>query len=173
MVSPGTLWTIGHSTHPIEVFIEWVLAFRIECIVDIRAFPGSRRYPHFNKENLCQFLSAQSVMYQHLPSLGGRRKPLPDSPNHAWKNASFRGYADHMLSDEFKMGVGTLERLAKQSRVACMCAEAPWWRCHRALLSDHLKIKNWKVLHIMGRDKTTEHPFTSPARNVQGDLFYN
>jgi uncharacterized protein (DUF488 family) len=145
----------------------------IQLLVDIRSFPGSRRFPHFNKENLSLSLKARAVDYKHMVGLGGRRKPKQDSGNNAWRHPSFRGYADYMQTDEFQNNIETLETLAEGVRTAYMCSEAPWWKCHRALVSDYLKIRGWLVLHIMEKGKITEHPFTSPARPVQGKLFYN
>ena len=108
-----------------------------------------------------------------MPELGGRRKPRPDSVNTAWHNKAFMGYADYMETAEFKSAIESLEKIASKERLAYMCAEAVWWRCHRSLVSDYLKVHGWEVLHIMDIDKSTEHPYTSPARPVQGNLFYN
>lgn len=108
-----------------------------------------------------------------MAGLGGRRKPNPGSTNTAWRNVSFRGYADYMQTDEFRNNIDVLESLALNIRTAYMCSEAPWWKCHRALVSDYLKTHGWVVLHILGKGKVTEHPFTTVARPVQGNLFYN
>ena len=105
-------------------------------------------------------------------ALGGRRKPLPDSMNTSWRNSSFRGYADHMQSDEFKYGINEVQQIAEKKRVVYMCSEAMWWKCHRSLVSDYLKVKGWNVQHIRDVNKSSEHPYTSPAKPVQGDLFY-
>lgn len=145
----------------------------IKLLVDIRTYPGSRRYPHFNKELLSTSLPASGIEYKHLVGLGGRRKPRKDSPNVAWRHPSFRGYADYMLTEMFKDEIKVLEKLATHSRTAYMCSEAPWWKCHRALVSDFLKAHGWKVLHIMDKKKVAEHPYTSPARTMQGQLFYD
>ncbi|HYC86085.1 MAG TPA: DUF488 domain-containing protein [Chryseosolibacter sp.] len=147
--------------------------FSIKTLVDIRTYPGSRRYPHFNSEHFRRALAEKDIAYYHLPELGGRRKPLPDSPNTAWRNSSFRGYADHMQSDEFKKGIEVLQQLAMTSPTAYMCSESLWWKCHRALVSDYLKNAGWRVYHIQNIGKYQEHPFTSPARAVQGNLFYS
>jgi uncharacterized protein (DUF488 family) len=144
----------------------------INLLVDIRTFPGSRRYPHFNKELLAASLKQHEVDYLHMPSLGGRRKPTADSTNTSWRNASFRGYADYMKTPEFITAATQLENLATTRHVAYMCSEAMWWKCHRALVSDYLKVRGWTVLHIMDVNKVTEHPYTSPARTEQGELFY-
>ena len=118
-------------------------------------------------------MSANGIEYVHLPRLGGRRKANPDSKNTIWRNAAFRGYADYMESPEFKTAIVELENLAANKLTAYMCSEAVWWRCHRSMVSDYLKVRNWKVLHIMDMDKTQEHPFTEPARTLQGMLFYD
>jgi uncharacterized protein (DUF488 family) len=166
------IFTIGHSTRTIEEFIAILRSFDIQLLADIRRFPGSKKYPQFNSPSLAASLQQAGIEYIHMPELGGRRKPLADSHNTAWKNPSFRGYADYMETDSFKEGVEKLEGLAANKRVAYMCSEAVWWRCHRSLVSDYLKIRDWKVMHIMDVDKATEHPYTSPAKEVQGKLFY-
>ena len=168
-----TVWTIGHSTRSIREFLDLLESQLIQQLVDIRTFPGSRRYPHFNKESLSSTLQEVGIRYYHMVELGGRRKPLKDSVNAAWRHPSFRGYADYMQTEEFKQQILLLEERANKKRTAYMCSEAPWWKCHRALVSDYLKVRDWKVLHIMERGKITEHPFTSPARPVQGQLFYD
>jgi uncharacterized protein (DUF488 family) len=166
-----TIWTIGHSTHTIEMFVAMLKAYEIAVLADIRTFPGSRRYPHFNKEALAQSLEQSGISYIHMPGLGGRRKPKPDSQNTEWKNAGFRGYADYMETAEFKQATSVLEETALNQRTAYMCSEAVWWRCHRALVSDYLKLNGWKVMHIMSETKAEEHPFTTPTRAKQGKLF--
>lgn len=168
-----TIWTIGHSTRSLQDFLDMLVINNIELLADIRAFPGSRRFPHFNKDNFSVSLREYGIGYVHLPGLGGRRKPHENSPNIAWRHPAFRGYADYMQTDEFKMNVDTLGNLASKSKTAYMCSEAPWWKCHRALVSDYLKAHGWTVLHIMEKGKVTEHPYTSPAREVQGHLFYD
>jgi uncharacterized protein (DUF488 family) len=166
------IWTIGHSTRSIEEFITLLTSFGISRLVDIRTFPGSRRYPHFNKEALEKSLRNENIGYSHMAELGGRRKPQPDSVNTAWRHASFRGYADHMQTASFENAIHILEELASTSKLAYMCSEAVWWKCHRALVSDYLKTRGWEVAHIMDLEKSTAHPYTSPARPVQGKLFY-
>jgi uncharacterized protein (DUF488 family) len=167
------IWTIGHSNRTEESFMSILKLHRIETLVDIRSFPGSAKYPYFNKEFLSAILANAGIAYYHLPELGGRRKPRPDSVNTAWRNGSFRGYADHMQTEEFRKGITKLEQIASSSRTAYMCSEALWWRCHRALVSDDLKNKGWQVLHINDPAKMQEHPYTSAARPTQGTLFYN
>lgn len=168
-----TIWTIGHSTRSIEEFLAMLRSFDIKVLADVRTFPGSRRYPHFNKPSLGQELKNHDIAYQHFPELGGRRKPRPDSSNTAWRHVSFKGYADYMESDEFKQGIERLEKYGLENATAYMCSEAVWWRCHRALVSDYLKIRGWQVMHIMDSGKATEHPYTKPAKVVHGELFYN
>jgi uncharacterized protein (DUF488 family) len=168
----NSIWTIGHSTLPIEHFCTMLAAFEIASLVDVRTFPGSRRYPHFNKENLQASLSSAGINYTHMPELGGRRKAKPDSLNMAWRNESFRGYADYMEAPAFREGIDRLLELASQRRTAIMCAEAVWWRCHRSLISDYLKAQGVTVTHILGPGKSEEHPFTSAAQIVNGKLSY-
>jgi uncharacterized protein (DUF488 family) len=167
------IYTIGHSTHPLDEFMDMLFSFRIEMVADVRSFPGSGRYPHFNKELLSQSLQRVNIKYIHLPDLGGRRKPQADSHNVAWRHASFRGYADYMETPQFSKAIAQLEDLGVKYRTAYMCSEAVWWRCHRSLISDYLKLRDWKVIHIMGKEKGEEHPYTSPARVTQGKLFYD
>lgn len=165
------IWTIGHSTRTLEEFIALLNAFCIRHLVDIRTFPGSRRYPHFNKEILSKALQEEGIRYTHMVDLGGRRKPLPDSTNTVWRHASFRGYADYMETPPFTMAIEKLEAFAATEVVAYMCSEAVWWKCHRALVSDYLKAHGWTVCHIMDEGKSQEHPYTKPAREAQGKLF--
>jgi uncharacterized protein (DUF488 family) len=172
MENASSIWTVGHSTRSREDFNEIILAHEIEVLVDVRSFPGSRRYPHFNKPELSLQLGSIGLLYLHLPALGGRRRPSPNSKNTAWKNSSFRAYADHMESEEFREGIETLLELAQPKRTAVMCAEALWWRCHRSLIADFLKAKGVQVIHILDARKTESHPYTSAARIVHGQLSY-
>jgi uncharacterized protein (DUF488 family) len=167
------IYTIGHSTRTEEEFIAILRSFKIELLADIRSYPGSRKYPHFNKEHLQTVLPANEIIYRHFPELGGRRKVSKDSKNTAWKNDAFRGYADYMETEDFKNGIAGLEKLAAEYKLAYMCSEAVWWRCHRSMVSDYLKWKGWTVLHIMAENKSEEHPYTSPARIVNGELTYS
>jgi uncharacterized protein (DUF488 family) len=167
-----TVWTVGHSTRSGEEFAGILVAHGIEVLVDVRSFPGSRRYPQFNRAELAESLQQVGIEYKHEPRLGGRRTPRKDSHNTAWKNASFRAYADHMESEEFRKGVKDLLELAANARVAVMCAESLWWRCHRSLISDYLKAEGHTVIHILDQKKTEEHPFTAAARIVEGRLTY-
>ncbi len=169
---PRTLWTVGHSTHALAAFTGILRAHDIEAVADVRLLPGSRRFPHFNREALEQSLEKVGLVYQHFPELGGRRKARPDSPNTAWRNESFRGYADHMESAEFKKGIEALQDLAGRKRTAIMCAEAVWWQCHRAIISDWLKVNGIEVLHILSENKVEPHPYTSAAHIIDGRLSY-
>ena len=166
------IWTIGHSTHPLEEFVDWLHGHKIEVLVDIRRYPGSRKYPQFNKESLAESLPKNDICYYHFESLGGRRKAKPDSVNQVWRHPSFRGYADYMQTPEFAGVIEELKDLASQKRTVIMCSEAVWWSCHRSMVSDQLKADGWKVLHIMSPDKTTEHPYTKPAKIEEGKLIY-
>jgi uncharacterized protein (DUF488 family) len=168
-----SIWTIGHSTHTLDEFMVMLKSFQIDLVVDIRSFPGSRRYPYFNKESLAVSLPENKIEYIHLRELGGRRKTTVDSRNTGLRVASFRGYADYMETDKFNSAIKELECLADKKRVVFMCAEAVWWRCHRSLVSDYLKKQGWTVIHIMGVGKAQEHPYTSPARIVEDKLLYS
>jgi len=126
------IWTVGHSTRTIDEFVSLLKANEIKILADVRAWPGSKRYPQFNKDALAESLSAHGIRYEHFPELGGKRKSKPDSRNTAWRNASFRGYADYMETEEFQKGIERLRDVAAQAGpTAIMCAEAVWWRCHR------------------------------------------
>lgn len=167
------IWTIGHSTHTLDDFITMLKSFKIELVADIRSFPGSRRYPHFNKESLAVSLPENDIEYMHLKDLGGRRKTKTDSHNTGWRVAAFRGYADYMETNNFKNAIQELKLVADEKRVVFMCAESVWWRCHRSLVSDYLKHQGWTVIHIMNTGKGDEHPYTSPARIVENKLVYS
>ena len=172
MASKQTIWTVGHSTRSLEEFIAILDAFAIAVLADVRSFPGSRRYPHFNREALSVQLAQAGIDYIHLPELGGRRRARPDSENVAWRNASFRGYADYMETPDFRNGIDRLLEIASERRTAIMCSEAVWWRCHRSMISDYLKAKGVDVIHILAQGKSEAHPYTSAARIVNGELSY-
>jgi uncharacterized protein (DUF488 family) len=167
-----TIWTIGHSNRPFPDFLALLQEQKIDFLADVRRFPGSRRYPHFNQELLEKSLEQHKIRYMHFPELGGKRATRPDSHNTGWQNLSFRGYADHMETPEFQDGLSQLKQFAATNRTAIMCAEVLWWQCHRALISDILKAQGARVLHIMGPKKVEEHPFSSPARIINGKLAY-
>lgn len=167
-----TIWTIGHSTRSIEEFIDLLRENQIDILVDVRHFPGSRRFPHFNKPELAKSLNAAGIRYEHLVELGGRRPARKDSRNLLWENAAFRGYADYMETESFREGMDRLLKIASEGRTAIMCSEAVWWRCHRSMISDDLKARGVRVLHILAPGKIQEHPYTSVARLVDGKLTY-
>lgn len=167
-----TIWTVGHSVLSAENFLELLQNFNIEHLADVRRFPGSKRLPHFNKDELNNFLATNGIGYTHFESLGGRRPVMQNSIHSEWKNKSFRGYADYSDTAEFNKALSGLEKLGMQFRTAFMCSEAVWWRCHRSIIADKLKDRGWTVLHIL--DKKTlpkEHPYTAPARAAQEGLF--
>jgi uncharacterized protein (DUF488 family) len=168
------IWTIGHSTRAIDEFISLLNENEIKLLVDVRAWPGSKRYPQFNKDALEESLNAHGISYQHFYELGGKRKSKRDSRNTAWRNASFRGYADYMETDQFQKGIERLLDVAAEADpTAIMCAEAVWWRCHRSLIADYLKARGLEVLHVLGANKVEPHPYTSAARIVDGRLSYS
>ena len=173
MPSNKQIWTIGHSTRSFNEFAELLQLNNIHYLVDVRRYPGSKKFPHFNKEQLSVLLPEINITYHHIHELGGRRKALKDSVNTAWRLASFRAYADYMQSKDFLNAMLQLMELAQKENLAYMCSEAVWWSCHRALISDYLKVRNWKVFHIMGKKNISEHPFTSAARVENNKLFYN
>jgi uncharacterized protein (DUF488 family) len=172
MKGPQKVWTIGHSTRSLDEFVDLLRTNDIEAIADVRSLPGSRKYPHFNAEDLERSLSKHGVEYIPFKILGGRRKVRPDSPHSVWRHTAFRGYADYMDTPEFLEGIGKLLTLANRKRTAIMCAEAVWWRCHRSMIADYLKSIGVVVEHIMDNGKNAVHPYTSAARVVNEKLFY-
>ncbi len=168
-----TIWTIGHSTRTFDEFLKLLNSFNIQTLVDVRHYPGSKKFPQFNKESLETSLPHNGIEYKHLINLGGRRKPEPNSKNDAWRLDSFKGYADYMGTEQFQEALKILKKKAKENRTAIMCAEAVWWSCHRSLIADVLKVDGWAVLHIMGENTATEHPYTAPANVVDGKLCYS
>jgi uncharacterized protein (DUF488 family) len=168
------IWTVGHSTRKIDIFLSLLQENGIKVVADVRMYPGSKRHPQFGREALTNSLNEAGIRYEHFPELGGRRKANPDSHNTAWRNEAFRGYADYMETEDFRKGVERLIDLADQSgATAIMCAEAVWWHCHRSLISDYLKARGVEVIHILDRGKVEPHPFTSAARIVHGQLSYD
>ncbi len=151
------LLTVGHSTHPLEDFMALLREADIVALADVRRHPGSRRHPQFGREALEAALAKAGVAYRHLPELGGRRRPAPDSGNDGWRVAGFRGYADHLRSEEFARGRAALEALAGERRTAVMCAEAQWWRCHRRLIADVLVFAGHDVRHLMPEGRLIDH----------------
>jgi uncharacterized protein (DUF488 family) len=167
-----TIWTIGHSSRTLEEFLSLLAGYGIQAIADVRRFPGSRKQPWFGREALETSLAAAGLGYRWIPALGGRRRPKADSPNTTWRNESFRGYADHMSSDEFSGGLDELLDLATNVRASFMCAELVWWRCHRSLIADLLTARGIEVLHILDGKQLRAHRYTPPARIVDGTLTY-
>jgi len=158
--SPRVL-TIGHSTHPEGEFLELLARHEVEALADVRRFPSSRRLPHFNASALERSLAGAGIEYVMLgQELGGRRQPVPDSPNGGWRVGGFRGYADHMATPEFERGLEALEALAAERHAAFMCAEGPWWRCHRQLIADALLARGWAVDHVMPDGRLEPHRLT-------------
>jgi uncharacterized protein (DUF488 family) len=169
----ATLYTIGHSTRTLEELIAALRAHQIETLVDIRAFPMSRRLPQFNRESLEKSLPAAGIRYVWMKALGGyRKRSLEESPNVALRNQSFRNYADYMLTPEFEEAMNELVRLAEQSRTAYMCAERVYFRCHRMLVSDWLVAHGHEVLHIDAEGPVKPHRLMAEARMIEGRLIY-
>jgi uncharacterized protein (DUF488 family) len=169
----GTLWTIGHSTREWEVFVAMLHEAGIATLVDVRRFAGSRRHPQFSGETMARTLPEAGVDYVPMPDLGGRRTPRPDTPHTAWRNKSFRGYADHMETAPYQLARARLAELAQARPTTVMCAEALWWQCHRALISDDFKASGWAVIHLQAPGRSEPHPYTSAARIVDGELDYS
>ena len=163
----AAIFTIGHSNHPLEKFIEMLRAHGIGLIADVRTIPKSRHNPHYNSDVLAAALHENRIAYHHLPLLGGLRHPKKDSINSAWENDSFRGFADYMQTEGFAAGLSELLATGQEQRTAVMCAEALPWRCHRSLIADALLVREVTVMHIMSRTSVKEHVLTPWAR-VQG-----
>ena len=155
-----TLWTIGHSTRPFDDLLALLQSHGIRRLVDVRTIPRSRHNPQFNSDRLAKSLKKAGLAYQHMPELGGLRKPRKDSINAGWKNTSFRGYADYMQTEPFWNALEKLTASSQQSSTAIMCAEAVPWRCHRSLIADALAVRGWTVRHIMTTAKADEHRMT-------------
>ena len=168
-----TLWTIGHSTRAWEVFVGMLRDAGIAALVDVRRFAGSRRHPQFSGEAMAEALPADGIAYVPMPDLGGRRTARKDSRNTLWRNAAFRGYADHMETEDYRRARDALADLAAHTPTAVMCAEAVWWQCHRGLIADDFKADGWTVLHLLAPGRTDEHPWTGAARLVNGTLRYS
>jgi uncharacterized protein (DUF488 family) len=166
------IYTIGHSNRELGPFMELLKKNKIEALIDVRKLPGSTKYTHFNQEELSISLSSAGILYIYLKELGGRKKQNKDSINTLWRNKSFQAYADYMHTAEFLKGIDILLEYAMKQRVAIMCSEAVWWRCHRALIADYLKSIGIDVYHIMSMTSNQLHPFTSAARIRDGKLFY-
>ena len=171
-MSGNTIWTVGHSTRTLEDLVAVLSAYNIQLIADVRRFPASRRLPHFNAAELEKGLGRAGIEYKWMPSLGGRRQPLPNSANGGWTNAAFRGYADHTATEEFANGFVELLMLSGGMRSAVMCAELLWWRCHRRIISDVLVSLAWDVIHVRDASFSEAHKLIPPARLFDGELSY-
>lgn len=168
----NVVYTIGHSTHPIDEFIELLIAHGIKKVVDIRTIPKSRHNPQYNELRLKNSLKKAKIGYVHLKDLGGLRHPLKESINAGWINSSFRGFADYMQTPEFEKGLKKLEKIAHKKQCALMCAEAVPWRCHRSLIADALIVKKWKVFDIQSRKTAKRHKRTTFLRVRKGICTY-
>jgi uncharacterized protein (DUF488 family) len=170
------IWTIGHSTRSADEFLALLHAHTINALADVRTIPRSRRHPHFSRDALDARLTEEGITYRHFAELGGLRKPQPDSPNSAWRNEAFRGYADHMMTPEFAAGIDALLDFGQRRNVAVMCAEAVWWQCHRMLLSDALAARGVEVEHIMslrGKSSLQPHRLTPFGKlRADGQVWY-
>jgi uncharacterized protein (DUF488 family) len=155
------IYTIGHSNRTLSYFIDMLKSHQIEAVIDVRTIPRSRHNPQFNEEELSHSLKREKMGYFHLAALGGLRHAKKDSPNTGWENASFRGFADYMQTEQFTEGLTELMQIAKECRAAILCAEAVPWRCHRSLIADALTVKKWKVFHIQSKRTAREHELTS------------
>lgn len=156
----GTLFTVGHSTRTLEAFFAILLAHGIEALADVRRYPGSRRYPHFNADMLGAELRQIGIEYAPFPDLGGRRRAAADSPNTGWRSPQFRGYADFMATAQFEEALGRLLALAQRKRTAMMCSEAMPWRCHRSLIADAAMVRGWRVVDLLEERASREHVLT-------------
>jgi uncharacterized protein (DUF488 family) len=173
MVAAGDIHTVGHSTHELDRFIALLRGAGIEEVADVRRYPGSRRNPQFNAGTLAAALRRYGIaLKQFGETLGGRRRARPDSPNGGWRVEAFRGYADHMESDEFAGGLQELERLALSVPTALMCAEADWRRCHRRLIADALTVRGWRVHHLLADGRPQEHELPAFAVAENRKLSY-
>jgi uncharacterized protein (DUF488 family) len=162
-----TIYTVGHSTRPIEDFIALLAAHGVEQLIDIRTIPRSRTNPQFNRDTLPKTLERAGIEYLHIPELGGLRHARPDSPNTAWRNASFRGYADYMQTPEFTKAIAQLIEIAQGKQTAIMCAEAVPWRCHRSLVADALTARGVPVEDILSATRRSPHKLT-PFAKIEG-----
>ncbi len=161
------IFTLGHGTRPLELFMAILQSFSIDLVVDVRTIPRSRHNPQFNQETLPDSLRSQGIGYLHKPGLGGLRKARPDSSNTGWRNASFRGFADYLQTDEFESNLNDLIEMASQHTLTLLCAETLPWRCHRSLIADALLVRGIPVTHLFKADESREHLLTAWAQ-VQG-----
>lgn len=169
---PARVFTIGHSNRTLEDFIGLLKAHSVQTLVDVRTIPRSRHNPQFNIETLPKEMEKEGMGYVHMKGLGGLRRAMKDSPNTGWRNTSFRGFADYMLTEEFRVSLDGLIALAEKERVAVMCAESLQWRCHRSLIADSLLVRGVKAFHITSKTKAEPHRLTPFAKEEQGRLVY-
>jgi uncharacterized protein (DUF488 family) len=170
----GVIFSLGHSTHPIDAFVGLLRQHRIRALADVRSFPGSRRWPQFNRDALEKSLEAAGIEYQWLRELGGRRhRVLAESPHVAWQLPAFRSYADYAAGEEFARGLAVLGALGRRVRTAFMCSEGLWWRCHRRIVSDYLTVLGWQVDHIMPDGKLVQHALPEFARVEGASIVYD
>jgi uncharacterized protein (DUF488 family) len=168
------LYTVGHSTHPIETFLGLLTLHDIATLIDVRSFPGSRRWPQFNHDALEASIEGAGISYVWCKILGGRRhSQLADSPHRAWEHSAFRSYADYADSAEFAGGIEHLGCLARVGRSAMMCSEGLWWRCHRRIIADHMTLLGWNVQHIMPNGKLAAHSLPAFARVEGARIIYD
>ena len=168
-----TIFTVGHSTHPIDEFIGILKAHGVRKLIDVRTVPKSRHNPQFNADALAASVRASGITYRRMESLGGLRHARKDSPNGAWRNASFRGYADYMQTEEFSAAIDQLLERGRTSNAAIMCAEAVWWRCHRRIIADYLICAGESVFHILGSNRVDRALLTPGAiRRPDGTVIY-
>lgn len=168
------IFTIGHSIHPIEELLALLSQHEIQLLADVRSYPSSKRWPQFNQDELSRALERAEIEYRWLKSLGGRRKSKEaESPHTAWRIPAFRSYADYADTDDFRAGLEELIGLAAQKCTAYMCSEGLWWRCHRRIISDHLTVRGWTVMHIMPTGKLVEHSLPEFARIEHAQLIYD
>ena len=172
MNAAGTLWTIGHSTRPWDVFAAMLGEAGIATLADVRRFAGSRRNPQFSRDAMPAALAEAGIDYWPVPAMGGRRQPHPDSVNDAWRVAAFRAYADHLASDEYIAARVRLMEAARAAPTCVMCAEAVWWRCHRRLVADDFVARGWRVLHLLAPGRAEPHQLHADAVMVDGVLRY-
>jgi len=172
-LSEKPVFTVGHSNRSLDELLELLREAKIGLVVDVRSLPGSRRHPHFSRDALARALASSGIAYRHEPALGGLRRPRPDSVHVGWASAGFRGYADHMETDEFQGALDALVELAAGQPTALLCAEAVPWRCHRSLIADALVARGVEVVHLIGPGRRGSHVLTAFARVSGGRLVYD
>ena len=172
MKKQHVLFSIGHSTHSIDEFVDLLRTYGVRQLIDVRSIPRSRHNPQFNKEDMALFLRNRKINYSHAKGLGGLRHAGKDSPNTGWRNASFRGFADYMLTDDFNIALNKLILKAKKKPTVIMCAEAVPWRCHRSLIADALIGRDWEVRHILSKNSIYSHKVTPFAKRKGGKIIY-